>query len=142
MHLVGNDAQNLINADQSIAALYSDASWDQEYQKRIKRFLSIFRKKNIDVVVLGMSNVRLGSFREKLEKNNILLQQSTLSQGFTFLSLWAITSNTKDAPLKSVNHNGIEYPLFLKDGIHLSLEGAKHVANYIHETLNVMYQWD
>ena len=141
LHIVGNDCQSLVNIDKSLHTAYSAPEWPAAYQERMRALLQIFKKAEVEVIVLGMSNVLPTGFRKRLLQSNQLIQGTTTAQQYRFISLWAISSDSNEQPLESILQNGIRYPFFMDDGIHLSSQGAQYVANYIIESLDAQYKW-
>lgn len=139
---IGNDCQALILADRSLEAKYGSPEWDEAYKQRIIDFILMLQAEDIEVVLVGMPIVRSKRFREKIKHVNQLVEKTAQEQGAHFISLWDASTNSDGSFKKFVRRNGRTLPFRHDDGIHLSVEGSKQIANTILSELEKFYHWD
>lgn len=138
---IGNDCQSLILPDRSLEAQYGTEEWDKAYQQRIIDFITMLQKENIEVVLVGMPIVRSKRFQQKLKHVNDLVEKTALEHNTHFISLWEASTNEDGSFKEFIRKNGRTLPFRHDDGIHLSVEGSKQIADTILSELERMYHW-
>ena len=128
---IGNDCQSLILPDRSLVARYGSAEWDEAYKQRIIDFITMLQKEDIEVVLIGMPIVRSERFRKKIKHVNSLVEDTAKEHDVHFISLWEASTNSDGSFKKIIRKNGRTLPFRHDDGIHLSVEGSKQIANTI-----------
>jgi hypothetical protein len=141
VQFIGNDCQSLILPDGTLEARYDTPEWEEAYRNRIIDLITLLHRQQIRVSFLGMSNVISPGFRRNLKNSNRIIQETAAKHKSSFVSLWEQTSLPQGGVLQNININNIERPMFQEDGIHLSREGARIVAQETFKQLNTIYDW-
>ena len=141
VQFIGNDHQSIVDKQQNIIAAINSTKWAEEYAKRWQEWIDNILEFDVDIVILGMPNVRLNLYSRNLHKLNLLVQDIALQNNIPFLSLWEI-STQNDSVRESIRMNGRTYKFKHDDGIHFSHMGAKITAQYVHDELEEIYHWN
>ena len=141
IQFVGNDCQSLLSAEGVLEAQYGKPEWEEAYRQRIAEVFELFHKDRVRVAWIGMSNVGLPGFRQRLRRSNRILKEVATDYNSQFVSLWGVTSQRNGAVLPGVRMGNIDYPLLTNDDIHLSIEGSRMVSNEIFRQLQKRYSW-
>ena len=138
---IGNDCQGMVDANHQVTALFGVPEWDLAYQQRVRDFLAPMLEADLEVVLLGMPNVRPERYRANLQHANSLVEQVATEEGVLFISLWADTSDENGRYTETIVINDRTYLGRHEDGIHLSQMGARKLSKTVYEKLDELYDW-
>ena len=129
-----NDAQGFsIFADgkkQDIA--YGTARWDEEYQKRVRDFASIFTSRDIIVYWVGLPAMRDPGFAARIEHVNELQMKALMGDGLVkFISGQDLMAGKNKYEPFMPDEQGIMRATRNADGIHLSYFGGTILTDKI-----------
>ena len=132
---IGNDCQALINVDKSIVARKHDAHWPDAYKSRIVKFISEVQAQGTELALVGMPTVRSGIFRKRLARANKIVENAAQENGASFVPIWELSLDENGRYREEMRINGQTKPFRQSDGIHFSRDGARYVADGIHESV-------
>ena len=138
---IGNDCQGMVDANHQVTALFGVPEWDGAYQQRVRDFLTPMLEADLEVVLLGMPNVRPERYRANLEHANRLVEQVAAEEGVLFISLWADTSDENGSYTETIVIDERTYLGRHEDGIHLSQVGARKLSKTVFNKLDDLYGW-
>jgi len=127
-----NDGQNIPMQDGK-GLVYGTQAWDEEYGKRVYKFLKILKDNNIFVVWVGNPIAREDSYSEKMSRlNRIFEKESFKFLNCKYISTWEMLADGNGLYTDYLpDLNGQQRLVRASDGIHVSAIGGKMIAQKV-----------
>lgn len=130
----GNDCQNIMLPSGRGTSFGTDA-WDEEYAGRVRDFVTRMQAGGARAIMLGMPNMRSGSFSRRIKSVNALIREHAEAVGGTYIPTWDLTSDAFGKYQRTIEFEGEDGLMRLGDGIHYSRLGGKYVAEHVTQRL-------
>lgn len=138
---IGNDCQGLVNPDKTLHTRLRDENWAEAYYERVEAFIQLHQARGANVVMIGMPIVRSKRFQSRLATANAIVKEVALENDAHYISIWEATANSNGQFVSQFKKSGKQFKFRSDDGIHLSYNGAKYVAEFIFDELQSIYPW-
>jgi hypothetical protein len=127
----GNCGQQLGGGrDRGIA--FKDPRWADAYGRRVTELVEIAHAWGADMLFVGMPNPEVPGYRWQMTRVNAAQRRAAVDAGAAWMSSWEYTSNHDGSVRLLVkNAQGVEAPMRISDGMHLSFAGADHVVEQL-----------
>jgi hypothetical protein len=127
----GNDTQSL-RTDSGWIKWGTDG-WRPEYAARVGRLVDVLTPDGQSVCWVGLPMPRSTGYRRKLKTINDLVEETVRGrEGVSFVSTWNILTNGGQYAA-TMKIGGKQQEVRGKDGIHLTVAGAKLLEDRIHD---------
>jgi len=138
-----NDGQNIPMPDGK-GLVYGTQAWDEEYGKRVYKFLKILKDNNIFVVWVGNPIAREESYSEKMFRLNRIFEKESLKfLNCKYISTWEMLADSNGLYSDYLpDSNGQQRLVRASDGIHVSAIGGKMIAQKVIFELSQFFEMD
>jgi hypothetical protein len=133
----GNDRQSFRMGGRRIERF--TGAWFAEYERRVARFMSVFKRAKGKVYWMGLPPVRSGKMSRDYRRMNAIYRRQAAKHGIRFISIWKVFTDKRGRYTSfGRDVSGVERPLRTKDGLHFNADGRKALAAFIARQIGVV----
>ena len=133
MFIGQNDTLNFISNKKVVG--FQSPQWENLYSSKMNQILSSAEKRGVKVIWIGIPPMRSEKYERKMSYLDNLMRKNMRNRGIFIPTRNLVSDNGKYADIKYVN--GKQVKVRNKDGIHLSFDGYKLVANEVKKYINI-----
>ena len=136
-----NDGQDMTNPT-GARCKYGTSTWDAEYTRRVQRLLDICWQANPKARIFWIGAPVMGGERlnAKVEHiNSVIRSLMEATPGCSYIDTWPTLADAKGVFSKYTTIDGKRVSIRADDGVHVTMNGARLLANRTLEAVNRHY---
>ena len=133
MFIGQNDTLNFVSNKKVVG--FQSPQWENLYSSKMNQILSSAERRGVKVIWIGIPPMRSEKYERKMSYLDNLMRKNMRNRGIYIPTRNLVSDNGRYADIKNVN--GKQVKVRNKDGIHLSFDGYKLVANEVKKHINI-----